>query len=172
MKDQNIRALCLKGVFTALVMAATMVIQIPIPATNGYIHLGDSMILIASVFCGWSYGFVAGGLGSCLADVLTGYEHWAPFTLVIKALMGLLIGKLSHYDGTGRFLSARTVFAAAVGLIWMIIGYLIGGTVLENSFLVALTSVPSNAVQAVGSFVVFAVLGTALDKAKIRRFLA
>ena len=47
MKDQNIRALCLKGVFTALVMAATMVIQIPIPATNGYIHLGDSMILIA-----------------------------------------------------------------------------------------------------------------------------
>ena len=84
------KEICLRGLMIALVTVSTMVLQIPVSATNGYIHLGDSMILLISVFFGWRYGMVAGGVGAALADLLSGYAHWAPFTLIIKGVMGLL----------------------------------------------------------------------------------
>ena len=73
MKNITVKQLCIKGLLTALVTMATMVISIPVPATNGYIHLGDSVISIASIFFGWEYGLIAGGLGSMMADILSGY---------------------------------------------------------------------------------------------------
>ena len=47
MKTKNI---CLQGLMIALVTVSTMVLQVPVSATNGYIHLGDSMILLISLF--------------------------------------------------------------------------------------------------------------------------
>ncbi len=81
------KELCIHGLLIALVAVCTMVFQIPVSATQGYVHLGDSMILLVGVFFGARYGMVAGGIGSALADVLSGYSHWAPFTLIIKGLM-------------------------------------------------------------------------------------
>ena len=93
------KELCIQGLLTALVTVCTMVFQIPVSATQGYIHLGDSMILLTSVFFGWKYGMAAGGIGSALADLLSGYAHWAPFTLIIKGGMGLLIGLIADFTG-------------------------------------------------------------------------
>ncbi|MCI8342390.1 MAG: ECF transporter S component [Firmicutes bacterium] len=172
MKNITTRDLCIKALLIALVCVATMVITVPVPATSGYIHLGDSIILISSIFFGWEYGLIAGGVGSAMADLLGGYAHWVPFTFVIKALMGFVIGKIANYDGSkGNFFSVRNMLAAVAGIVWMIFGYLIGGTILKGSFAVALTSVPSNAVQGVGGLVIYIVIGYALDKAKIYRFL-
>lgn len=71
--DMKTKEICLRGLMIALVTVSTMVLQIPVSATNGYIHLGDSMILLISVFFGWRYGMVAGGVGAALADLLSGY---------------------------------------------------------------------------------------------------
>ena len=173
MKTVSTKDLCIKALLTALVAVATMVITVPVPATSGYIHLGDSVILIVSVFFGWQYGLVCGAIGSMFADVFMGYTYWAPFTVVIKGLIGLIVGKLSNYRGIeGNFFTARNVFAALVGETWMVFGYLIGGTILKGSFLVALTSVPANALQAIGGFILFIVIGTALNKAKIYRYIS
>ena len=35
-------------------------------------------------------GAIAGGLGSCIADIILGYSLYAPATLIIKALMGFV----------------------------------------------------------------------------------
>ena len=94
------KELCIHGLMIALVTVCTMVFQIPVSATQGYVHLGDSMILLVGVFFGARYGMVAGGIGSALADVLSGYSHWAPFTLIIKGLMGWLIGKIASGAGS------------------------------------------------------------------------
>ena len=67
----RVKELCIQGLLTALVTVCTMVFQIPVSATQGYIHLGDSMILLTSVFFGWNYGIAAGGIGSALADLLS-----------------------------------------------------------------------------------------------------
>lgn len=46
------KELCIHGLLIALVAVCTMVFQIPVSATQGYVHLGDSMILLVGVFFG------------------------------------------------------------------------------------------------------------------------
>ena len=82
------------GLMIALTTVATMVIAIPVPFTNGYIHLGDSMIFISVLILGWRYGALAAGVGSALADLFLGYVHWVPWTLCIKGIMALMMGIL------------------------------------------------------------------------------
>lgn len=79
------------ALFTAFICVATMVISIPVPFTNGFIHPGDSIIFIAAVMLPLPYAMFAAGAGSMLADLLLGYPHWALPTLVIKAIMALII---------------------------------------------------------------------------------
>ena len=82
--NNKVKFLVLNGLMISLVCIATMVIQIPIPITEGYINIGDSIIFISSILFGPVIGMIAGGLGSFLADILTGYSHWALFTLIIN----------------------------------------------------------------------------------------
>lgn len=167
------KELCIQGLLTALVTVCTMVFQIPVSATQGYIHLGDSMILLIGVFFGWRYGMVAGGVGSALADLLSGYAHWAPFTLIIKGVMGLIIGLVSDFAGRQeKFFTMRNFLASVAGIVWMVFGYFIGGGILKSSFAVAATSIPENMVQGIAGAVIFFVVGTAFYKAKVYKFVS
>ena len=166
MKKDTTKTLCVKAMFCALVCVATIAIQVPVPATSGYIHLGDSIILLAGIMFGPMFGLTAGGIGSALADILTGYGYWAPFTLIIKGLMGYTAGKIA-FDGSDKAFGANKLLGAAAAEIIMIAGYLIGGTILKGSFLVALTSVPSNAVQAVGGAILYFVIAYGIKKTGI-----
>ncbi len=89
---KNTSKLTLTGVMTAAVTVATMAIMIPVPNTGGYIHAGDSMVFLSVLVLGWRYGAFAAGVGSALADLLSGYIIWAPATLIIKTLMAVLMG--------------------------------------------------------------------------------
>ena len=167
------KELCLQGLMIALVTVSTMVLQIPVSATNGYIHLGDSMILIIGIFFGARYGMIAGGVGAALADLLSGYAHWAPFTLIIKGLMGYLIGKIGHRSMEEQhFFTVRTWLGAVIGILWMVIGYYLGGAVLQSSWTVALTSIPENLVLGGAGLVIFLVVGYAFYKAKIYKYVS
>ncbi|MDD3168327.1 MAG: ECF transporter S component, partial [Eubacteriales bacterium] len=72
------------GLMMAMIVVATILIIIPVPFGNGYIHLGDAIIFLSVLILGWEYGAVAAGVGSALADILVGYAIWAPWTLFIK----------------------------------------------------------------------------------------
>ena len=50
------------GLMTCLVIVATMFIKIPIPMTQGYVHLGDSMIFLAVLILGKKSGSLAAGV--------------------------------------------------------------------------------------------------------------
>jgi len=164
------KQLCIKAMLAAVVCAATMAIQVPVPATSGYIHLGDSVILFSAIMFGPAAGLVAGGIGSALADILTGYGYWAPFTLVIKGLMGYAAGRIA-FDGTDRAFGINKLMGAAVAEIIMIVGYLLGGAVLKSSFIVSLASVPENAVQAIGGAILYFVIAYAVKKTGLLRIL-
>ncbi len=88
----NTKKIIMTGLMMALVTVSTMVLMVPVPFTNGYIHLGDSMIFLSVLILGWRYGAVAAGVGSALADLFVGYANWAPWTLCIKGLMALMMG--------------------------------------------------------------------------------
>ena len=91
----NIRTLTYTALMTAFVFITTSVIKIPIPFTNGYIHAGDTAIFLGGILLGPIHGAVAAGIGSAMADLLGGYAHWALPTLLIKGLMGFIVGYFS-----------------------------------------------------------------------------
>ena len=129
MAATQIRHIVLAALFTALTTAATLVIQIPSPG-NGYVNLGDCMVLLSAWVLGPVGGATAGGLGSMLADLMTGYAYYAPGTLVIKGAMALTAGLIFHaFAGAAatspRALAARAAGGAAAeaimvaGLLWL-----------------------------------------------------
>lgn len=164
------RFLCLTGVMAALVCIMTMVIQIPIPL--GYAHLGDAFILLTVLFIGKRSGFWAGGIGSALADLLTGYAYWAIPTFIIKSLMALLAGKIAYQkDEACTLFSVRTAIACVLGMVWMVVGYTVAGMFLYGSVAAGLSSAPGLAVKGVLNLVVCYGVGALFEKAKIRPLL-
>ncbi len=87
----RIKTLVYSGLMVALVFVTTFSIKVPVPFTQGYIHMGDSMIFVASILFGWKVGALAGGVGSMLADIVGGYAGWAVPTLIIKSVMGIIV---------------------------------------------------------------------------------
>lgn len=112
------------AMFVALVTVATVVIAIPAPA-GGFLNVGDTVVLIAAACLGPIGGLVAGGLGSCIADLILGYGMYAPFTLVIKGLEGLICGGLILlYDRTLGKRFKNYIAQVIAGVISMIIAAL------------------------------------------------
>ena len=111
-KSSNLRLLVLIALFIALVAVATMVINVPMVATQGFINVGDTVIFLSALLMGPRVGALAGGLGSALADLLLGYTHWAPWTLLIKALEGYIAAVLGYrLYRQSKKISARVIGA-------------------------------------------------------------
>ncbi len=119
----DVRSAARQALLMALVATATLVLRLPTPATEGYINLGDVVIVAAALLFGPWAGAVAGGVGSALADLLGGYAHWVPFTLFIKGLEGMLIGFLYRGDLANLRAYLRAVLAAIAGVACMFLGY-------------------------------------------------
>ena len=148
--NNKTKLIVLNGLMIAFVCVATMVIQIPVPMTEGYVNIGDSIIFVTSIVFGPIPGMVAGGIGSALADILTGYSHWAIFTLIIKGLEGYIVG-LNVRKNTNL---VKNIIATLLGVIVMVCGYLLAGGFLQGSLIVSLGSVPSNIIQGIMSMII------------------
>lgn len=152
----NVRQLTTAALATALVTVATLVIRVPVPATQGYINLGETMIYLTALLLGPGFGAVAGAVGSALADLLAGYASFAPFTFVIKGIEGALAGWLFWrlLRGTHRLVGAGVVACAVAGA-WMVLGYY-----LTEAFLMRLgpqaaaAELPGNLFQVAAGIVV------------------
>ncbi len=152
-KEKSLRLLVLVALFIALVALATMVINVPMVATQGFINVGDTIIFLSALLMGPRVGLIAGGLGSALADLLLGYAHWAPWTLVIKAVEGLVAGLLGHVVyRRERKINPPVVSALVIAALWMVVGYYVAGGIMVG-FEAAWASVPGNLLQGLGGVV-------------------
>lgn len=153
------RDLTVTALLIALTTVATMVVRIPVPATQGYINLGDSLVYIAALLFGPLTGLIAGGVGSALADLLGGYTQFAPYTLVIKGLEGLLVGLVAWRLTRGPTATAGGVAAAVLAIL---VGgaVMVGGYFVAEAFIMGLgtsaagAEVPGNIFQVAGGLVV------------------
>ena len=142
------RILASMSLLIALVFVATSSISIPIPATEGYFNLGDSMVFLASLIFGSVIGSLAGGIGSALSDVYLGYAIYAPGTLVIKGLEGYLTGLIFLFLTEKKHkvgLSSPAIFATVscvFGGFEMVLGYFIYELVFLG--VAAIAEVPAN----------------------------
>lgn len=87
--NDNLKKMVTAALLAALTCAATMSVRIPTLGTGGYIHPGDALVILCGIILGPSWGFLAGGIGSTLADLLGGYFIYVPITLAIKGLVAL-----------------------------------------------------------------------------------
>ncbi len=118
----NSLSLSMIGIFGAFTCVVTMVIAFPIPATNGFINIGDAVVMITGLMFGPIIGGIAGGIGSSLADLFLGYAIYAPATLVIKGLEGFFVGLIANPKKNHKW-NYRDFVAVIVGGFIMIIGY-------------------------------------------------
>lgn len=112
--NQNTRRLTYTALFTAFIFITTSVIKIPIPFTNGYIHAGDMSIFVGSIFLGPFYGAFAAGVGSALADFFGGYAQWVLPTLLVKGIMGFIVGFVAYKHKKWQ------IGASAFTILWVV----------------------------------------------------
>lgn len=171
MNKTNAKSISLNALAIALVCLSTMFIQIPIPL--GYIHLGNCCILLTSIFFGRTTGFLAGGIGSALADLLTGYPQWVIPTLIIKSLMGLAAAVIAR-DKNGHFkmISIRTLLASIAAIVIMVFGYFIGGSILYGSIITGAAQIPGLSLEGIIGIILFYVIGLAFEAAHLPKILS
>lgn len=156
------------GVFIALCCILTMVVGIPVPATGGYINIGDIGVMMCGLLLGPIIGGIAGGVGSALADVFSPWIAYAPITLLVKGIEGFLVGLIAHPRKAASRMRPWDIVGVLVGGLEMVTGYLIYESFLYG-FEAAFVEFPGNLVQmavgAIGSLLIVAALRKNLQRA-------
>lgn len=141
--DNKTEQLVMTALMMTLILVGTIVIRIPIPMTQGYVHLGDAMIYIGVLLLGRKNGTAAAALGSVMADILSGYAFWAPWTLVIKAAMAYTAGTFAERAGDTKSRLAIIAGMTAGGLI-MTAGYFAAEGIMYGNWPAAALGIPWN----------------------------
>ena len=140
--------IALAGVFTAMVAAATMTMSVFIAASGGFFNIGEIMIYITALLMGPLIGGFAGGVGSMIADIALGYTVFAPGTLIIKSVEGIIVGYVSRNRPTSlkesnwKFISILTginVGETSLSLGLPLIGYSEISLSITESFWIVLS---------------------------------
>lgn len=149
----DFKKLVMTALFAALACVATMSIRIPTPGTSGYIHPGDAIVILSGIILGPMYGFLAGGIGSAMADLIGGYFIYVPITFAIKGLIALLAGFI--YQKMGKTKKSRYVGVVLGGITDIVLvagGYFL--CELPMYGIGAAVSIPANLIQGVSGLVI------------------
>ncbi|MEM1944662.1 MAG: ECF transporter S component [Nitrososphaerota archaeon] len=116
------------AVMAAATAATTMLIVVPFAPTRGFFNVGDALVMFSGLVFGARIGFLAGGIGSALADILLGFGFFAPFTLFIKGMEGYVTGLIGRGRGPGYKLAgvvcgAAVMLAGYFAVEWAVIGF-------------------------------------------------
>lgn len=148
MKDKKIRELVIAAMFAALTCVATLSIRIPTPATSGYVNVGDTVVLLSAWMLGGSYGALAAGIGSGLADLLSGYSYYVPGTFLIKFLMAFAASLLLSFLAKKKiWKTAGYLISAVVSELIMVFGYFLYASLILGRGLSAAASIGGNIAQ-------------------------
>lgn len=157
MKSRSTQKITLIAVLIAFVTVATY-IGFPTPGSmGGYVHIGTLVTFIIALKFGKEVGSLAGGIGAAIFDLFSLYTFWAPGTLIIRLIMGYVVGMLAESsEGQGKSWKKNTI-ALLVGGAILIVGYfiyqwLLLGLVGETNpdqigIVAAITSIPGNLTQ-------------------------
>ena len=151
MANSKVRKTVMAAMLAALCCVATLVVQIPSPM-NGYINLGDCIVLISGLILGPIWGALAAGIGSALADVIAGYMYYVPGTFVIKTLCAAVAAVVYKKSRKGVL---SCLVSGICGESIMVVGYFLYAAIIFGEGLTAAVSIPGNLVQAALGIAVF-----------------
>lgn len=157
MKLKKLVTLSILAAMTALL---TLVYHIPIMQTEGYIHLGDSVIYLTAFLFGGPSAALVGAVGGGIADLLVAPVYCIP-TIIVKSLMALAAGfvftKIKKWP-------VNYVLSFLCGSIIMVSGYYIAECIMLGSFTSPAAAIPFNFIQAAASVPIPCILVPILRK--------
>lgn len=169
--NSNLKKIVMAALFAALACVATMSIRIPTPGTGGYIHPGDAVVILSGVLLGPTWGLLAAGIGSAMADLLGGYFIYVPITFAVKGIIAFLAGMICQKIGKtqkSRYISV--LLGGVVDIVFVAGGYFLCEIPLYGASAAA-ASVPANLIQGVSGLVIaFVLYPVLLAVPDIRRF--
>ena len=176
-KSDNTLIFVTTAMMTAMVMIATTFFKIP--NAMGYIHLGDGFVLLAAIILPKKYACFAGGVGAGLADIYGGYAVWAPWTLVIKIVMVLIVQLffdfLTKRASNGKHIAKiagipfAELFAYVLAVLWTVSGYYVAQGFISGNWIAPVADVPGNVLQASAGAVIAILVSVALGKTALGR---
>lgn len=178
MKLKKVNNLVLAALFSALICVATVFLTVSTPIAGGYINIGDCFVFASIIILPAGYSMLSAGIGSALADIISGHAIYSPASFVIKALMALAAG-LIYTKSKNAIISekaikhrkTRLIFsklaAAFVAECIMCAGYFVYEALILGYGLSAIGNLFPNAVQGVTGIILSVVLATAFEKSKV-----
>ena len=176
-KSDNTLIFVTTAMMTAMVMIATTFFKIP--NAMGYIHLGDGFVLLAAIILPKKYACFAGGVGAGLADIYGGYAVWAPWTLVIKIVMVLIVQLffdfLTKRASNGKHIAKiagipfAELFAYVLAVLWTVSGYYIAQGFISGNWIAPVADVPGNVLQAAVGSIIAILVSVTLGKTTLGR---
>ncbi|MBO5898976.1 MAG: ECF transporter S component [Clostridia bacterium] len=157
-----LRHLVTSAMFAALIYISTCFVQIPNPASGGYVHPGDALCLLAAWLLPLPWGIAASAIGTMLADLLSGYAAYALPSFIIKAIVPFVAGLLLRALWRGELTLKRTLIPCLIsgvaGEIFMVGGYFLLNAVIWGNGWSAAVSILPDTMQALFGIVVATVL--------------
>ena len=134
-------------------LACVLTIWPKMPIGGGYVHFGDCVIYVAAMILGPAAGAIVGAVGHSLADLISGFPIFCIPTLIIKGIIGFVIGKIvyKHIDAKHFIIGGIAAFMIVTG------GYFIAEIPLMG-YETALISLISSPIQWAMSMVASAVI--------------
>ncbi len=165
MKDKRLFKIVTAAMFAALITGLTFFPKIPVPlASGGYVHLGDTLIYVAASILPLPFAMASAAIGGGLADILSGYTAYAPFTVIIKALLTVAFSAKNE-----KILCKRNYAAPVICIAVTVLGYFAADSFLLDSFAAAVPGMLWNLCQALASMIVYYIMAAALDKIGIKK---
>lgn len=164
--DNRTKLMVATAMLTALTTLATTFLKIPLPV--GYIHLGDTVVVLAALTLPLGYACFAGGIGCALADVIGGYAAWAPWSLIAKAAMVICVILISRRAVKASEVSSMSKFFMLIGFVLAatlnIAVYYIAEGYMYGNWIAPAVGIPTNALQSIVGIVLAVVISKMLPK--------
>lgn len=130
MKNKTVLRLTISSIFASLCYVTFSFLKITIPTPLGYtsFHLGNVLCVVASLLLGGVTGGLVGAVGMGIGDMLDPlYIMIAPKTIILKMMIGLVTGTISHKifkinDLEGKKLKKATILSCFFGMLANVIG--------------------------------------------------
>lgn len=138
----NYKILTKAGLFSAIIIVATMIVKFPIPQTQGYVNLGDGAIFLSAFFLSNPYCALAAAIGSALADIFLGAGIYIIPTFIIKGIMGYVASRAVFECTDNKKIALGLIICEVV----MVLGYFVF-EIFAYGLSAATVSLPFNCVQ-------------------------
>lgn len=167
-KSQSSKRVAFTVVMTALVYVMTS-ISVKMPPPLGVWHIGDVASFITAILFGPVVGAFACGVGATLFDVWnpmwgSAFIIWAPATLIIRGVMGFLLGRYRRLLPNNLVGSDVTIMA--LSHVWKNLAYFLYDYSIRGAaaWLDIFTFFPLSAVDIVVTIPLLQALRKAFDR--------